>query len=139
MEIKMSKCKHCLYHNITAKCGVCIHEDLYSEKYEFFTKGPYSQWTKHPMVDPLTKIEFNCCEQYMMYKKAMLFGDDEIAARILSTSNPREQKTLGRQVKNYNQVTWDAVKFDIVFTANVLKFSQNKISEKLCFLLVIRF
>ena len=35
----------------------------------------------------------------MMYKKAMLFGDTEIADRIMRTSDPKIQKSLGRKVK----------------------------------------
>ena len=55
--------------------------------YEYFWGGPFSQWASAPFI--IDDIEFNTCEQYMMYKKAMLFGDLEIAERILQTSNPK--------------------------------------------------
>jgi len=93
--------------------------------YEFFWNGPFSQWAKFPMVDD-HGIRFNCCEQYMMYKKAMVFKDEETAAKVLTTLNPRDQKKLGRQVKNFDDKVWDAVKYEIVFTANMLKFTQNE-------------
>ena len=121
----MNKCTQCL-HEKTTSCNLCLEHDLYKPKYHFFWRGPFSQWTKRPMIDPISRIEFNCCEQYMMYKKAMLFNDQEIVSKILCTSNPREQKAYGRQVRNYDQKTWDAVKFDIVFMGNALKVAQNE-------------
>ncbi|KAL8787094.1 MAG: hypothetical protein Q9195_007921 [Heterodermia aff. obscurata] len=39
---------------------------------------------------------FQTAEQYMMYRKATLFSDTEIAAKILQTPKPRKQKELGR-------------------------------------------
>jgi len=99
------------------------NESLYTD-YEFFWKGSFSQWAKFSMTD-IHGITFNCCEQYMMYKKAMLFGDDVIAAKILTALHPREQKDLGRQVKNFDQGAWDAVKYEVVYMANLYKFTQN--------------
>ena len=62
----------------------------------------------------------------MMYMKAKLFGDTESMALILKAKEPREQKTLGRAVKGFIPAIWNAVARDIVFRANVEKFSQNK-------------
>jgi hypothetical protein len=33
----------------------------------------------------------------MMYRKALLFGDETVAKKILTAETPREAKTLGRQ------------------------------------------
>ena len=41
--------------------------------------------------------------QYMMAMKAHLMKDTETAERIMKASTPAEAKTLGRQVKNFNQ------------------------------------
>jgi ribA/ribD-fused uncharacterized protein len=90
----------------------------------FFLNGPLCQWWKSKFVE--NDIEFNCCEQYMMFKKAMLFNDKEIAKKILATKEPREQKKLGRIVKNFNQDIWDQHKENIVKEGNYLKFSQNE-------------
>ena len=45
--------------------------------------------------------------QYMMAMKAHLMKDTETAERIMTATMPAEAKTLGRQVKNFNQaVSW---------------------------------
>ena len=44
----------------------------------------------------------------MMYRKAILFNDRISAQKILSASTPREQKRLGRLVKNFDTGIWDA-------------------------------
>jgi ribA/ribD-fused uncharacterized protein len=100
-------------------------------KYFFFykIKSPFSQWYKSNFkVDEIT---FNCAEQYMMYKKAMLFDDVETANKILKTKNQREQKQLGRMVRNFNQAVWDKNCKDIVYKANWEKFTQNKELKKI--------
>ncbi|KAK3107430.1 hypothetical protein FSP39_014394 [Pinctada imbricata] len=97
-----------------------------NEQYEFFwsSDSPFSQWYFADMtIDGLT---FNCAEQYMMYKKAVLMGDDNIASQILEERNPRAQKYLGRRVQNWNQLLWDKHCIDIVKKGNLEKFKQNK-------------
>ena len=60
-----------------------------------------------------------------MFQKAILFGDNQTAMQILKTSNPREQKQLGREIQGFNQSTWDEEKKSIVYKGNYLKFTQN--------------
>jgi len=92
-------------------------------KYTFFWGGIFSQWARFDMsIDGIT---FNCCEQYMMYSKAKFFGDEETAKEIMKSTNPAEQKRLGRKVKNFNTELWNKVCFSIVYKANYAKFSQN--------------
>lgn len=90
----------------------------------FFWNGPFSQWAKSPFV--IDSIVFNTCEQYMMYKKAMLFNDIDIAQEVLKTSDPRKQKSLGRQVKNFDDSEWMKHALAYVIEGNRAKFSQNK-------------
>src|SRR5271157_3358620 len=92
-------------------------------KYTFFWDGPFSQWSHSPFV--IDGQEYTCCEQYMMYKKAMTFGDTEIAQKVMETECPREQKALGRKVKNFDIPIWASIARDIVFRGNVAKFSQS--------------
>jgi predicted NAD-dependent protein-ADP-ribosyltransferase YbiA (DUF1768 family) len=40
---------------------------------------------------------FPTSEHYMMYRKALLFGDKAVAEKILVAETPGEAKTLGRQ------------------------------------------
>ena len=53
-----------------------------TNQYYLFWKHQFGQWTLGDMTDP-DGITYNCCEQYMMYKKAQLFSDLEIAKQIL--------------------------------------------------------
>ena len=57
----------------------------------------------------------------MMYFKALLMGDDEVAEKILATKGPGEAKALGREVKNFDQPLWDENCDGVVERANLLK------------------
>lgn len=93
------------------------------EKFTFFWGGVFSQWQLADItIDGKT---FNCCEQYMMYKKAMLFNDTEIAEQIMKTHFPNEQKALGRKVKNFDKNAWEEIANEVVYEANYAKFTQN--------------
>lgn len=91
--------------------------------YVFFWGGPFSQWAKSPFT--IDGITFNTCEQYMMYKKAMLFNDTVSAQAIMVNSNPREQKMLGRAVKNFDDAVWMQHAYNYVVDGNRAKFGQN--------------
>lgn len=69
--------------------------------------------------------QFCSSEQVFMYMKARLFCDEITANKILYTSNQREIKALGREVKNFDQAKWDANKYDFMLKANKLKLLQN--------------
>ena len=99
-----------------------------TDKYIFFWNGIYSQWYESPIF--IDGINFNCCEQYMMYRKALLFYDNDTAERIMLTSHPRDQKELGRSVKNFDKNQWDSVNFQIVYKANYYKFTQHENLKK---------
>ena len=69
--------------------------------------------------------QFGSSEQYIMYKKALLMGDNEIADKIIETSLPSVAKRLGRQVKPFDNELWNKHKFNIGLQAITLKFNQN--------------
>ena len=94
-------------------------------KYTFFwnNRTPFSNW--YPSVFIWNGIRFTRGEQYMMYRKAMLFGDWEVADQILIADNPSKHKQLGRQVKNYDDAVWASVRFDIMVEGLFEKFKQN--------------
>jgi ribA/ribD-fused uncharacterized protein len=99
-----------------------------------FFKGVFSQW--HPCrfsdMELFTEdIEFCSAEQYMMYRKALLFGDEEVANQILISTSPAVIKSLGRKVSGFNQTIWDINKMEIVLHANILKFSNPVLKKKL--------
>jgi len=75
-------------------------------------------------------IIYKTAEHYMMAAKARLFGDNEIAKKIAVKESPKDVKDLGRQIKNFDPVIWDANKYRIVKQGNYLKFSQNELLKQ---------
>lgn len=92
--------------------------------FKFFYSGTFSQWKRCRFYED--GIMFTTAEQYMMYQKAMLFRDFNIAKEILAVDNPKEVKRLGRLVKGFDEKIWDEHKYQIVKRGNLLKFSQSK-------------
>ena len=89
----------------------------------FRPEAPFSQW--HPARFELDGHVFHCAEQYMMYGKAVLFGDADIAAQILESTVPRQHKALGRKVHNFSDSVWKANREKIVADGSRAKFTQN--------------
>jgi ribA/ribD-fused uncharacterized protein len=90
----------------------------------FFLQHQFGQWTLRDMLDTEGR-RYNCCEQYMMFHKASLFGDRDSAEKIMQQSDPARQKQLGRAVKGFDSALWNQHKFGIVWSGNYLKFSQH--------------
>lgn len=59
----------------------------------------------------------------MMYHKAVLFGDMDVADKILEATRPIDVKDLGRQVSDFNEDIWVTQRYDIVLAGNKAKFS----------------
>lgn len=99
------------------------------EQFVFFwghERGDYrcfSQW--YPCNIYLNDVAFDCAEQAMMFSKARMFQDFEIADQIMKTNNPSRQKRLGRKVKNFDDENWKRVARRIVYVINMAKFTQN--------------
>jgi len=93
--------------------------------YTFFWKDKIGQWNMTPFKDN-KGIEYNCAEQYMFARKALLFIDMVAYEKIMKSTSPAEQQKLGRTVKNFTQKKWDANKVGIVTMGNIFKFSQNE-------------
>lgn len=105
-----------------------VYQQLFNtedEIFEYFweTKSPFSQW--HPSSFKVNGVEFQTAEHYMMYGKAMLFGDLEVAQKILVTTIPRDIKALGKAVKGFSDRKWNPAKIQIVYDASQAKFEQN--------------
>jgi ribA/ribD-fused uncharacterized protein len=90
----------------------------------FFYGGPCSQWYRSPMM--IDGVKYNCAEQYMMAQKALLFGDEDVYFAIMRATDPSEQKMLGRQVRNFDADKWNEVAKEVVYKANLAKFTQNE-------------
>ncbi len=87
------------------------------------TKSCFSQWYDAEFEEE--GVMFKTAEHYMMYHKAKLFGNDDIAKKVIACSHPSEAKQLGRAVKGFDESVWNNKRFDIVTNASKLKFGQN--------------
>jgi hypothetical protein len=125
------------------------------EEFEFFWKAgsPFSQW--HPAPFKYKDKQFISAEQFMMYSKAKLFGDEEVANKIMHLNNAllskdlingniesggivndkknldvwskiqKKFKTLGREVSGFDEKIWNEKRVSIVTVASREKFEQN--------------
>ena len=85
--------------------------------------GFLSNWYPSPFT--LDGITYANVEQYMMYQKAITFGDSESGAAILATDNPGKIKALGRSVRNYSDTVWNGFRQIVVYKGLLEKFRQN--------------
>jgi len=86
------------------------------------TNACLSQWW--PCLFSVGANTFTTAEHFMMYEKATLFHDHETAARIIDADHPFEAKTLGRRVRNFDEMRWNELRVEIVTRGNIAKFSQ---------------
>ena len=92
--------------------------------------GFLSNW--YPSHFSVDDNKFTSMEQYMMYKKAVIFNDEKIANEILSITDVAEIKRLGRLVSGYNDNIWNGLRQIIIYEGLIEKFIQNDtLREKL--------
>ena len=102
---------------------ICFHNE--NEKNGYLSNWYLSSFT-------LDGASFSSMEQYMMYRKALCFGDDKVAAQILATDNIAEIKALGRLVSGYDENLWNGIRQIVVYEGLFAKLSQNlKLRERL--------
>jgi hypothetical protein len=107
--------------------------DIHNGKFYFFWSGPFSNWypSYFKMHDNVIAdkdygpLMFNCGEQYMVFKKAGLFEDVEIADKIMQSSDPKEIKDFGRLVKNFDVGVWEANAKRLIYPGLYEKFNQD--------------
>lgn len=82
--------------------------------------------TRFDVLEKLSETKvFNTAEKFMMMGKAALFRDNVIYDVMARTNSPKEQKSLGQKVKNFDERIWNTYSRDIVNIGTYLKFSQN--------------
>lgn len=94
--------------------------------YLFFyrTAHPFSNFHPSPFV--VDEQLFQTSEQYLMYLKAVHFGDDHAAEQILVARTPAECKRWGRRVKGFDEAEWLRVREEIALQVLRAKFGLNK-------------
>lgn len=93
------------------------------ESYGFLSNWYLSDFT----VDG---IKFSSMEQYMMYQKAVVFKDKDIASQILKTNDVARIKAFGKQVSNYNDTVWNGMRQIVIYKGLLEKFRQNEKLKK---------
>lgn len=86
-----------------------------------------SQWYAYMMRDGSdSNVVYPTAEHYMMYQKAKLFGDDNIAGEVLAGAelHPRKIKDLGRKVIGFDEKTWVDERERIVQEGTWLKMTS---------------
>lgn len=61
----------------------------------------------------------------MMWRKAVLFRDAEVAEQVLAVGHPQQARDLGRRVRGFDQPTWDEHRFAVVVDGSLAKFGQD--------------
>lgn len=70
--------------------------------------------------------KFSSMEQYMMYKKAMCFHDENVAEQIMAIDDVATIKKLGRLVSGYDDNIWSGIRQIVVYEGLIQKFIQNQ-------------
>lgn len=115
-----------------------------TDTHVYFLGSYFSQWAASPftgrlpglraftegtLLRPVGSLRFNCCEQYMMAAKAMVFNDQATLMEIMDATHPAEQKKLGRKVANFDVDVWNKHARNIVHLGNFYKFTQHQPSR----------
>ncbi|MBO9633170.1 MAG: NADAR family protein [Chitinophagaceae bacterium] len=87
-------------------------------------KECFSQW--YPGTFTVNNVVYKTAEHWMMAQKALLFRNPEIFRKIVTSEKPGEVKELGRQIIGFDELIWDAEKYNIVRLGNIHKFNQHK-------------
>lgn len=95
---------------------ICFHNP--DEEYGYLSNWYLSRFKVDGIV-------FSSMEQFMMYRKAICFHDNNIANKILETDDAGRIKDLGRRVSEYDENHWNGVRQLIVYEGLLAKFSQN--------------
>jgi ribA/ribD-fused uncharacterized protein len=88
--------------------------------------GWLSNWSKHPVND------LPSAEHCLMYEKAFLFGDVEMAVQIRRAKTSAAAKRLGRNVHGFNEQKWRRWRFPIMTRILEQKVAQHpELNQKL--------
>ena len=83
-----------------------------------------SQWFPAPFTHDT--IRYATCEHWMMARKAVLFNDlDAFEAIIRGDDDPGRVKSIGRQVRGFDEAKWARNRYAVVVAGNLLKFTQH--------------
>jgi ribA/ribD-fused uncharacterized protein len=82
--------------------------------------GWLAPWAPTPFETPAGR--FGSGEQHFMHGKALLFGDQAMAARIRRVPSAAQARELGRHVRGFREDLWIAERGRVMEEANRAKF-----------------
>ena len=86
--------------------------------------GYLSNW--YPSPFELDGVRYSSAEQYIMYRKCVIFGDTASAGAVLATDDPGAQQAIGRGAKGYIGDVWAGRRQLVAVRGLLAKFSQNR-------------
>jgi hypothetical protein len=90
----------------------------------FFTKA--SPLSNHfPCNFKVDTTHYSSMEQYIMQSKALHFQDTDIAAKVMSTTDPVQQKRYGKMIFDFDKKEWQKAIPEILLKGLTAKFMQN--------------
>lgn len=94
--------------------------------YLFFyrTAHPFSNF--HPSPFEVGGRLFQTSEQYLMWRKALHFGDEHAAEQVLAARTPAECKRWGRRVRGFDETEWRQVRDEVALDTVRQKFTRNR-------------
>ena len=75
-------------------------------------------------------IVFSSVEQYIMFRKCQIFGEDDSARLVMGTNDPAEQQKIARHASGYNETVWGGICQAVAFRGLLAKFTQNEDLKK---------
>ena len=85
--------------------------------------SPYSNFHHAKFI--IDNHTYHSSEQWIQFKRAMMFGDMFTANQILTTSTPFEAKRLGYQINGFNPQQWKSDRYEPCLEGIKEKFLQN--------------
>ena len=86
--------------------------------------GYLSNWYRSPF--DLDGVHYTSVEQYIMFQKCKLFGDEAAAEAVLSTDDVAAQQAIGRSANGYIGTVWAGMRQLVALKGLLAKFSQNE-------------
>ena len=70
-------------------------------------------------------MHFSSVEQYIMYRKCKVFGDEASANAVMATDDVAQQQKIGRYASGYINEVWAGMRQMVAFRGLMAKFTQN--------------
>lgn len=91
---------------------------------EYEENGCFCNW--YPAEFDYAGRHYLHSEQFMMYQKVMMFGQNELGEEIMHTNDPEQCKILGREFfDGFDAALWKRTRYVVVKRGIRAKFAQN--------------